>query len=394
MLNNPQFDASVVEWLDEYGLRGYLLTDASLKIVGWNRWLEGKSGLSSNDVIGRDLFEVFPDLIGRQLNHLYENALNGQVSIIAHRFHKYLLKLPAAPELGLTEMQQSAVVGPLVRDGDIIGTISVIDDVSERVVREDELIAAREEAKKANESKDRFIAVLSHDLRTPLTAILGWARVFKEHVADPRVLRKGAEVIERNATMQLGLIEQILDISRINAAKIELVLELVDVREVINATLDAMEPLAEAKGIQIERALKPKEPRLTALDPKRFQQIIWNLISNALKFTPKDGLVLVSLEYSERGFLMSVADTGKGMTAESIAHIFEPLWQADGSGGHGGLGLGLAIVRNLVDLHGGSIHAESPGVDQGAVFRVEIPWSGPQTTQFDPKPRKSSHANL
>src|SRR5262245_56455167 len=202
MLNNPQFDASVVGWLDEYAGRGYLLTDPFLKIVGWNRWLESRSGLSGNEIIGRNLFDVFPDLVTRQLNHLYENALNGQVSILAHRFHKYLLKLPTDPESGLTEMQQSAVVAPLIRDGEVIGTISVIDDVSERVVREDELIAAREDAKKANESKDRFIAVLSHDLRTPLTAILGWARVFRENASDERVVRKGGEVIERNARIQ------------------------------------------------------------------------------------------------------------------------------------------------------------------------------------------------
>jgi hypothetical protein len=392
MLKNPQFDASVVEWLDEYAGRGYLLTDSLLRIVGWNRWLEAKSGLGAKDTIGRDLFSLYPDLLTRQLDRLFEGALNGQVSVLAHRFHKYLIKLPADPESGLSEMQQTAVVAPLIRDGEVIGTITVIDDVSERVAREDELLAAQLEAKRANEAKDRFIAVLSHDLRTPLTAILGWARVFNEHTTDERMVRKGAEVIERNATIQLGLIEQILDISRINAAKLELTLELVDVSEVINATVEAMEPLAEAKGVRIDRALDQQDRRTTALDPKRFQQIIWNLISNALKFTPKGGFIKVGLEYSTHGFQMTVADTGKGISAESMPHLFEPLWQAESSGGHGGLGLGLAIVRNLVDLHGGSIHVESPGIDQGAVFKVRIPWSDPLTSHLDPSLRSNSHA--
>jgi len=341
-------------------------------------------------VVGRPLFEAFPDLVARQLDRLYLDALNGQVSVLAHRFHKYLLKFPA-PDYGLDEMQQSAVIAPLLREGEVIGTISIIDDVTERVIRENELLAAREEAYKANEAKDRFIAVLSHDLRTPLTAIVGWSRVFRERAGDERMVLKGADVIERNAAVQLSLIEKILDISRINAAKLELDIEPVDVPAAVCAALETLEPIAQSKGVRIDRVSTPREHRTAKLDPKRFQQIIWNLISNALKFTPKGGTVRVDLEYASDAFQLSIADTGKGISAENMPHLFEPLWQAEGSSGHGGLGLGLAIVRNLVDLHGGSIRAESAGADKGAVFIVRIPWSGPPAAMAGSALHKNSH---
>jgi len=377
MLKNPQFDASIVRWLDQYAPRGYFTTDASLIIRGWNRWFENKSGLTAQCVVGRPLFEVFPELLSRQLDRLYQDALSGQVVVLAHRFHKYLIKLPVHPEFGFAEMQQAASIGPLVQDGEVIGTITVIEDVSERVGHENELLAAREEADKANAAKDRFITVLSHDLRTPLTAILGWARVLAERSAEPLITKKGAEVIERNVAIQLGLIEQVLDVSRMNSAKLELEIENVNVREAVGTALDSIEPMAQTKGIRIDRDLI-EEPRTAALDSKRFQQVIWNLISNSLKFTPRGGCVRVSLEYDSHDFRLTVADTGKGITADSLPHLFKPLWQAEGSGGHGGLGLGLSIVRTLVELHGGSIGAESPGPGLGAIFTVRMPWAGPQ----------------
>jgi PAS domain S-box-containing protein len=378
MLKDNNFDGPIVEWLDRYSQRGYLATDSSLVICGWNSWLEHKSGMSAQEVIGKPLFDVFPDLVCRQLDRLYHEALKGQTSVLAQRFHRYLLKFPASPDYGLSEMQQTALISPLLRAGEVVGTISAIDDVSERVVRENELMAAREEANKANEAKDRFIAFLSHDLRTPLTAILGWTRIFQERAVDEGMVRKGAEVIERSATIQLALIENLLDISRINADKLELQIESVDIQHVIVSTVETLEPLAQSKGIRIDRIVNLPEPHTAEVDPKRFPQIIWNLISNALKFTPSGGSVRVAVENTGDGFEMRISDTGQGISAENLPHLFEPLWQAQETNRQGGLGLGLAIVKNLVDLHGGSIRAESPGLDQGSVFIVRLPWSGPR----------------
>jgi PAS domain S-box-containing protein len=380
MFKNSDFDQPIVDWIDKHAIRGYVVTDASLTICGWNRWLEEKSGISAEAVMGRKISEAFPDLVARQLDRLYENALSGQVSVLAQRFHKYLLKFPASPEYDLTEMQQTAYIAPLLRDEKVIGTISVIDDVSERIFRENELLAAREEALAANQAKDRFIAMLSHDLRTPLTAILGWTRVFQDRSGDPRIILKGVEAIERNAAVQLRLIEEVLDISRISSAKLELTLEPTDICAAVDSALEAVEHLAQAKSIQIQRPAPPEERRTALLDAKRFQQVIWNLLSNAIKFTPKGGVVMISLEYSADEFQLSVADTGKGVSSENLPHLFEPLWQAEGSHGYGGLGLGLAIAKKMVDLHGGSIRAESVGLGQGTAFFVRMPWKGPRAT--------------
>jgi len=377
MLKDSQFESAIVRWLDEYAPRGYITTDTSLIIRGWNRWLENRAGLPTQQVIGRPLFEVFPELAARQLDRLYQDALRGQVAVLANRFHKYLIKLPVAPEYGVNEMQQSAFIGPLVHDGEVVGTITSIDDVTDRVAHENELLVAREDADKANDAKDRFIAMLAHDLRTPLTAVVGWARVLHDRPADVKIVQKGAEVIERNVRVQLGLIEQVLDISRISSAKLELELESIDVREVLQTALESIEPIAQAKEIRVELDMT-SEQRMASLDAKRFQQVIWNLVSNSLKFTPKGGAIRVSLKSASDAFHMIVADTGAGITAENLPHLFEPLWQAEESK-HGGLGLGLAIVRNLVELHGGTVRAESPGAGLGAVFTVRIPWAGPHT---------------
>ena len=374
MLQDFSFNAPIIEWLRAHSSQGIVVTDTELVIRGWNGWLEEHTDRKGEDVLGKHLFEVFPELVSRGLDHLYRAALAGQAAVLAQRFHHYLVKLPARPEYGISEMQQSARIAPLSCNENVVGTITSIEDVSERTVRENQLVHAREEADKANQAKDRFLAVLSHDLRTPLTAILGWAQVFQERAHDSQIVRKGSAAIARNASVQLQLIEQILDISRITAAKIELDLEHVEIREMISSTLDTLEPLATAEGIRLVSEM-PATKHTVVLDSKRFQQIVWNLVSNSLKFTPQGGSVTAALEYSEKRFRLSIIDTGKGIAAESLPHLFEPLWQAEGSGGHGGLGLGLAIAKSLVELHGGSIRAGSPGEGKGATFVIEMPWS-------------------
>jgi PAS domain S-box-containing protein len=377
-IKNTDFDSAVVQWLNDYAPQGILTTDTSFVIRGWNRWLEQSTGLTSESVVGKSLLDVFPELVERRLDQSYHEALNGKVTLLSQRFHRYLLKLAARPEYGFPEMQQSALIAPLKRDGQIVGTITAIEDVSERVARENQLIAEREAADQANEAKDRFLSVLSHDLRTPLTAILGWARVFQMRSRDEETINKGAAVIERNVAVQLELIEEILDISRISTAKLELNIESVNVRAATIMTLEMLEPIAVTKGVRLDSAM-PGQDRNADLDSKRFQQILWNLVSNAVKFTPAGGSVRVTLTYHDCGLELSIADTGKGIDAENLGHVFDPLWQAEASGRQGGLGLGLTIVKNLVELHGGCIRAESSGPGSGATFIVEIPWLRLQT---------------
>src|SRR5215467_4481122 len=183
------FDAPIARWMNEHAPQGIFITDDVLVIRGWNRCMELMSGRTSDSVIGRPILEVFPELAGRQFDRIYREALSGRFLVLDHRFHKYIIKLPAKPEYKVAEMQQSAHIAPLIDNGQIVGTITAIEDVTERVVRESDLIAAREAADQANQAKDRFLGILSHDLRTPLTAILGWTRIFCERPGDEQLIR-------------------------------------------------------------------------------------------------------------------------------------------------------------------------------------------------------------
>jgi two-component system CheB/CheR fusion protein len=233
--------------------------------------------------------------------------------------------------------------------------------------------AARFESEVAGRAKDRFLAVLSHELRTPLTAMLGWTRMLRTQKLDPAATAKALEVIERNAVLQVRLIEDLLDVSRIVAGTLRLETRPIMVAPAVEAALAAMKPAAEAKGIGLESTLDQQAGPVRA-DPARLQQIVWNLVSNAIKFTPSGGRIDVRLARRGPGIDLSVQDTGTGITAEQLADIFGRFGAAHGSTQrHGGLGLGLAIVGHLVELHGGRVQAESRGLGQGAIFTVTLP---------------------
>jgi signal transduction histidine kinase len=373
MLDASNLDAAIAAWLNEYAPHGILTTDSDLVICGWNRWLEQHSGRPANAMVGVHLFVALPELIERNFDQFYTDALRGQTTVLAHRFHGYFMRMAAKAEYPLTDMQQTARISPLVAEGKVIGTVTAIDDVSERVFREHELDTARQEAEHANREKDKFLAMLSHDLRTPLTAIMGWTKIMRENSPTEETREKALESIRRNAEIQLQLIEQIVDISRIASGKFQLQTETVDVKDAIELALDAVQQVADAKDIRLKRVL-PVDGRMTVADPKRVQQIVWNLLSNAIKFTPKGGSVSVTLRYQQEGFHLIISDTGIGISSEHLDSIFQTHWQADDSL-QGGLGLGLAIVQQVVSLHGGSIKAQSAGVGHGTTFVVKMPWA-------------------
>jgi PAS domain S-box-containing protein len=238
--------------------------------------------------------------------------------------------------------------------------------------------AARLEAEAANRLKDEFLANLSHELRTPLNAIVGWSAVLRGQTHDPE-LRRAVDTIDRNARAQSQLIEDILDVSRIVTGKLQLDVEPVDVVTVVGAALESLRPSAEAKGIRVEVKLDPSLPPLLG-DTRRLQQVMWNLLSNSVKFTPAGGTVTVSAAGEGKGLRVEVRDTGAGIAPEFLPHVFERFRQADSSTtrAHSGLGLGLAIVRHLVELHGGTVDAESAGAGRGATFRVWLPARRPE----------------
>jgi signal transduction histidine kinase/CheY-like chemotaxis protein len=233
---------------------------------------------------------------------------------------------------------------------------------------------ARSEAEAANRIKDEFLATLSHELRTPLTALLGWASLLRGSDPEKAMLEQGLETIERNATVQAQLIDDLLDVSRIISGKLHLDVQPVDIAGLIDAAISVVRPAATAKNIALVYN-RNEEIGPIAGDPARLQQVVWNLLSNAVKFTPEGGRIIVLLERVGSHARITVNDTGQGIHPEFLPQVFDRFRQGDCSTtrGHGGLGLGLAIVRHLVELHGGTVHAESPGDGLGASFSVTFP---------------------
>ena len=234
--------------------------------------------------------------------------------------------------------------------------------------------SARRDAESANRAKDDFLATLSHELRTPISAVLGWAQVLTTVQRDEATLHRALESIERNARQQVQLIDDLLDLSRIVAGKLRLDTRVVDLGPVLLAALETVRPAAQAKEIQITSHLESGTCVVMG-DPDRLQQILWNLLSNAVKFTPRQGRIEVRLDRLDSRVQIQVIDNGAGIPPELIRVIFDRFRQADATTSrlHGGLGLGLAIVRHLVELQGGTVSAESPGAGQGATFRVMLP---------------------
>jgi len=234
--------------------------------------------------------------------------------------------------------------------------------------------AARGEAEHASRTKDEFLATLSHELRTPLNAVLGWTQVLRTTPALSADAVTALTVIERNARSQAQIIADLLDMSSIISGKVRLDVQPFDVASVVNATVETVRPAAQAKSIRLRVVLDPMAGPLRG-DPNRLQQVLWNLLTNAVKFTPKDGRVSVTLARANSHLEIEVADNGEGIDPEFLPHVFDRFRQADASAArhHGGLGLGLSIAKQLVEMHGGSISAKSPGKGAGATFRVALP---------------------
>jgi PAS domain S-box-containing protein len=270
---------------------------------------------------------------------------------------------------------------PIVTEGEVVGAILTFYDISDRRQAEQKRVSllareqeARRDAEAANRLKDEFLATLSHELRTPLNAIMGWAHLLRTGTLDEATAARAMETIDRNAKAQNQLINDILDVSRIITGKLHLAMQPLELAPVVEAALDTVRPAAEARNIRLEATLEPAAGTLSG-DPDRLQQVVWNLLSNAIKFTPKGGRVQVRLRRVDAQAVIVVADSGPGISPEFLPHVFERFRQGDASTTrtHVGLGLGLAIVRHLVELHGGTVEAASPGEGKGATFSVRLP---------------------
>ncbi|HJX89380.1 MAG TPA: ATP-binding protein [Pyrinomonadaceae bacterium] len=265
--------------------------------------------------------------------------------------------------------------------GNLVSVLSLVLDVTDRKLAEKERAAllvrernARRHAEEADRLKDEFLATLSHELRTPLTSILGWASMIRNGEVEGANAARAIETIERNARSQARLIDDLLDVSRIITGNLRLDLNPLDLGPIVDSAVDALRPTADAKGIGLRMEFAPVSC-LVRGDANRLRQVIWNLLSNAIKFTPKRGHVTITLDCIESLARLTVRDTGEGISAEFLPYVFDRFRQAEGSISRkqGGLGLGLAVVRHLVELHGGNVSANSEGLDKGSTFQVELP---------------------
>jgi len=247
---------------------------------------------------------------------------------------------------------------------------------------------AEEDAERANRLKDEFLAAFSHELRTPLNVVLGWARMLASTQLTQDRAAQAVQTIERNAASLAHIVDDLLDVSRIIAGTLQLESQPVDLIALTHGALDALNPLAVAKNIDLRLSADPSTNEVVNGDTVRLQQVIWNLLSNAIKFTPDGGRVDAVIEREKAHMAVKVVDTGEGISPDFLPHVFERFRQADGGASRrqGGLGLGLAIVQQLVERHGGTVHASSPGVGRGATFIVRLPILGADTQLGAPAP--------
>ena len=308
-------------------------------------------------------------------------------------------RLPAAVKLeiaGQTELLRlferisptSLVCAPLSARGRTLGVISfltvrsgrrferldlaLVEELARRAALAMDNAELYQRAEEANRAKDEFLATVSHELRTPLASILGWTRLLRRGGLSTEKQTRALETLERNARAQTRLVEDLLDVSRIVSGKTRLNVESADLARIVESAVESIRPGADGRGVQLQASV---QPCTLEGDPERLHQILWNLLSNAVKFTPRGGRVTISLEVRDRTATLTVSDTGQGIPADFLPHVFERFRQADATAtrAHGGLGLGLAIVRHLVELHGGTASAASPGEGRGATFTLRLP---------------------
>ncbi len=339
--------------------------------------------VGGRDLDGRAYLDAFPELRGTPLASVLDRVYQTGESFVTH---EYLIPLDRAGHGGLEDCYYKFNLEP-VRDADgaVYGMMAVAVDITEQVnarkvleksTREREKLLVQLEA--ANQAKDEFLATVSHELRTPLTSILGWARLLRESSDEPARVAKGLAVIERNARAQAQLIDDILDVSRIISGKMRMNRRRVDLAQVVQAAVETIRPSARAKQLRLLVELAEPLPALLG-DEDRLQQVVWNLLSNAVKFTPAGGEVSVQARAEGAELVIRVKDSGTGIAPDFLPHMFDRFRQDDTSTTkrHAGLGLGLAIVRHLVELHGGRVAAENRGSGPGALFSVSLPLRAP-----------------
>ncbi len=362
---------SLLDNITDYAI---FMTDPEGRVSSWNGGAGAILGYSGREILGQsvELLATQEDLESdTPKREMREAASAGRVTNARWRLRKDGRRLFV-----------EGVVAAVRDDTDrLLGFAHFLRDVTEKhriEIEREQLLdserAARSQAEYASRTKDEFLATLSHELRTPLNAILGWTQVLRKSRDLPQDAVNALTVIERNARSQAQIIEDLLDMSSIISGKVRLDVQRLDLASIVKATVETVKPAALAKGIRLHVVLDPLAGPVRG-DPNRLQQVFWNLLTNAMKFTHKDGRVTLTLARVNSHLEVEVSDNGEGIDPAFLPHVFDRFRQADASSArrHGGLGLGLSIVKQLVELHGGAISAKSAGRDLGSTFRVSLP---------------------
>ncbi len=335
-------------------------------ITSWNRAAEQMFGYTAAQQIGRSILTIIPDDRAGEEQDVITKIKRGEIvdhyETVRRRSDGSLFPI-------------SLTISPIRNEhGVIVGASKIARDITERKLAEEAIQQARRESEEANRLKDEFLATLSHELRTPLNALVGFTKMLKNGVVDPEQQPRAFEILDRNAALLTRLVDDMLDVSGMISGQTRLTVQTVAVAKLIEQSVATVAPSAEAKGIEIQTTFDPSVPNVAG-DPDRLQQVLWNLLANAVKFTPRGGRVRVSLARVADSVEIAVSDTGHGISAAFLPFVFDRFRQANhqSSGGQGGLGLGLAICRHLVELHGGTIAGTSAGEGHGATFKVLLP---------------------
>jgi PAS domain S-box-containing protein len=353
------------EAIVDYSDDAIVSKDLKSIVMSWNKAAERIFGYSAEEMIGQSIIKILPPDRLDEEKQIVARLQRGER--VDHFETKRLHKNGRLIDVSLT-------ISPIRNDeGVIVGASKIARDITPRKEAQRKLAESHEELKRADRMKAEFLATLSHELRTPLNAILGWVQILKDG-ASLDDLAESIPIIERNVRTQSQLIEDLLDMSRIEAGKVSLDLQRVDPAAVVTAGLETVRPAAMAKEIRLTTAFSSLSGIVMG-DKNRLQQVVWNLLSNAIKFTPKGGRIHVVTKRVNSHAEICVTDTGQGIAPEFLGQVFDRFRQADATTTRrfGGLGLGLSIVKHLAELHGGSVRAESEGVGLGATFIVSLP---------------------
>jgi PAS domain S-box-containing protein len=341
-----------------------LIRNINDEIVFWNKGVEHIYGWSKEEAIGRISHELLKTKFPTPLEDIKQILLDtGEWSGELTHYRKDSSQIVVSSHWVLHKDEQ----------GNPAAILESNHDITELQAARLEAEEARAEAQAANRTKDEFLATVSHELRTPMTSLLGWARLLKLGHMRADQFTRAIDAIERNAELQSKLIDDLLDISRIISGKLKIDLQPLELAEVVNAAIDVIQPIAEAKEIRIEPVLD--RSIIINGDPSRLHQIVWNLLTNAIKFTNHGGRIQVTVESRASDVCLTVSDTGKGISATFLPYVFDRFKQEEAinTRKHEGLGIGLAVVRHLVEMHGGTVEAYSEGEGKGASFTVRLP---------------------